>query len=688
MKRRTLLGGAGLTVLLAGCGALPVIPKRPLPEAGDAQGWIRYADGRYTLWLPRAEMGQHVDTALLRIAGAELDVPAESITLQLPATDQIAPVRATVGSESIALFALPLAQACATLREAVAAGRTEGELMAEPRPATRLRAFRPGALAAGSAVAHPAGQALVRGQPLFTADVRRPGALFGRVLRSPASPDLPSRLVAADEAAARAVPGFVALVRDPLLTHGQAEGLGLVARTPGALDRIEAALAPRWAVSGDFDADAVLETLDVDRALEEDALPHAVVDARIDEPAGPWDVDLRVHIAAAPHAAIEPRCAVAEFDADGRLRVWTGTQDAFYVRAVLARRLGRDAEAITVHGQRMGGAFGGRTLCTVELEAAVLARAVSAPVKLQWTRAAEMQQGFHRPPSSHRLRARVVGGRLQTWWHAFVSSPILFTNAALPAWLHPVTRFTGDAGVARGADMPYRVPHKRTEYALRRLPLYTGPWRGLGAGPNALAVESAVDECAHHAGADPLAFRLAQVTDPRLARVLQRAAEAAGWHDTRPRGRHLGLACGIYKLNSYAAVVAEVMAVQGRWRVIRLVCAHDCGPVVHADGVRAQCEGNLVWGLGMVFGGALPLAGGGVAASGFDEVPMPRLPEVPAMHVVLIDEGDAGTAVGGAGETAIVAAAGAIANALRAASGVRLTRFPLAADDPAASSRA
>ncbi|MBT9487465.1 MAG: molybdopterin-dependent oxidoreductase [Rubrivivax sp.] len=688
MKRRTLLGGAGLTVLLAGCGALPVIPKRPLPEGADAQGWIHHADGCYTLWLPRAEMGQHVGTALLQIASAELGVPPEVITLRLPSTAQIAPVRATVGSESIALFALPLAQACATLRQALATGQTAGRLPAQPLPAEQLRAFQRTARTKTADLPHPDGPALVRGQPLFAADVRRLGTVYGRVLRAPASPDLPSRLTAADEDAAQAVPGFVALVRHPLLMHGQAEGLGLLARSPGALDHIEAALAPQWSVTGSFGSAEIAQALDVDRALAAGALPHTVAnfDQRADGTVtGPWDVDLNIDIDAAPHAGIEPRCAVAEFGADGALQVWTGTQDAFYVRAVLARRLGLDEARITVHGQRIGGAFGGRTLCTVELEAAVLARSAGAPVKLQWTRADELQQGFHRPPSRHRVRARVAGGRLQAWWHAFVSSPILLTNAALPAWLHPVTRFTGDGGVARGAALPYRVPHQHIEYALQRLPLYAGPWRGLGAGPNGLAVESAIDECARRAGQDALAFRLAMVADPRLARVLQRVADAAGWARPAPPGVARGLACGIYKERSYAAVVAEVSARDGRWRVSRLLCAHDCGQVLHVDSVRAQCEGNLVWGLGMVFGGALPLAGGGVAARGFDEAPVPRLPEVPLLQVLLVDEGEPPS---GAGETAIVAAAGAIANALRAASGVRPTRFPLAADDPAASSRA
>lgn len=684
LGRRRWLKGAALTVLLpaaplalTGCSSLPVIPARPEPDATTALGWVRWQGGRYHLWLPRAEMGQQVDTALRQIAAEELGVPPEAIAVARPGTADIAPVRATVGSESIALFALPLAQACATLREARAAGRS-GTLVAEPRSAAELRSFRSGARWVGQGLPHPALPALLRGEPLFAADVRLPGLLYGRVLRAPTSPDLPSRLLQADEAAARAVPGFVALVRDPALTHGRAEGLGLVARTPGALDRIEAALAARWQTDGTFGPAELAAAVDVDRHLAAGRLPHTVTDGPVPAPAaGAWDVDLRIDIAAAPHGGLEPRCAVAVFEPDGRLRVWCGTQDPFFVRAVLARRLGLDRDRVLVQNQRIGGAFGGRTICTVELEAALLARAAGAPVKLQWTRAQEWQQGFHRPPSSHRLRARVADGRLQAWWHAFVSTPILLTNAALPEWLNPVTRVVGDQGAARGAALPYRAGQQRTEYALERLPLYCGPWRGLGAGPNALAIEVAIDACAQAAKADPLAFRVAHAASPRLAEVLKQAAHAAGWGMP---GRRFGIACGIYKGNGYAAVVAEVAAQAGRWTVVRLTCAVDCGLVVNPDAVRAQTEGNLVWGLGMVFGAALPVAEGAVVAQGMAEAGLPRLSEVPPMHTLLVDSCEA---PGAAGETAIVAAAGAIANALAAASGHRPLRFPLAADDPA-----
>ena len=139
------------------------------------------------------------------------------------------------------------------------------------------------------------------------------------------------------------------------------------------------------------------------------------------------------------------------------------------------------------------------------------------------------------------------------------------------------------------------------------------------------------------------------------------------------RGR--GVACGIYKQVSYAAVLAEVeVDTQGHTRVVRLVCAHDCGTVINPDQVRAQCEGNLVWGLGMVLSDRLEAANARIGADSFAEAPIPLLHQIPPLDVVLVE---AGGAPGGAGETAIVATAAAIANAVRDATGVRIQRFPI-----------
>jgi isoquinoline 1-oxidoreductase subunit beta len=680
------LGVAGLSValvpVLTGC-ALPVVPKRPKPDADGAMGWVRHLDGRTTLFLPRVEMGQNILTALKQIVCLELGVAWDTVEARLHSTQDISPVRATVGSDSVKDFAMPLAQACATLREALASGRTQGRLKATARPLAELRSLQPGgASAAAPRLPLEQGLAIVRGEPLFVADIRRPGQLFGRVLRAPVSPELKSTVSRADESAARAVPGFVALVRDPLLTVSGGEGVGIVARTPGALDRTEQALALAWATDAAFDQGTIDAAIDVDQRLTQAARrSHQVHDDKL-EVDGPWDVDLRIDVPLAAHAPIEPRAAVAEFDAQGRLQLWVGSQDVFYQRDVMVRRLGLDEQQVLVHGLRVGGAFGGKTICTVELEAAVLARATRAPVKVQWSRAQEFQLGFHRPPSSHRIRARLKQGRLQDWWHSFASSHILFTAAVVPPWLQRLTTLIGDDGVARGAALPYRARARRTEFDLVRLPVYTGPWRGLGAGPNGFAIESAIDECARQAGADPLQFRLDHIGDERLSRALRTVAQACGWpqalQSTPEARRGRGVACGIYKAMSHAAVVAEVEvdAATGRVRVLKLWCAHDCGRVIDADRVRAQCEGNLVWGLGMALIERLPVGASQVAATNFLQSPLPRLQDVPPMDVVLVPSDEAPT---GAGETAIVASAAAIANAIRDAVGVRPQQLPVQA---------
>lgn len=684
MKRRAFLaaGTGALTVLLPGCALLPVIPQRPAPSLEDAAGWVRHEAGRYTLHLPRAEMGQHIATALKQIACEELGADWDAVDVQLMHTERLARVKGTVGSDSVKDYAVPLAQACASLRMALAGGAREGLLRAQDIPVSALRSFGPATRWVGKPVPQVQGREIVTGQPLYAADVRRPGLLYGRVMRAPASPERASRQVQWNEAAARAQAGFVAVVRDARLSLNNAEGLGLVARTPGALDRIEAALAVQWASDPPTDPRPVAQQIVLAPRLARGALAQVAQKATMDD-AEAWTVDLQLEVPPAAHHAMETRAAVAEWN-EGRLTVWAGAQDPFYQCDVLARALGLSANQVVMQSMRIGGAFGGKTLCTVELEAAVLARAVGQPVKVQWTRAQELAQAFHRPPSSHRVRARVRDGRLTDWWHAFSSSHVLLTGAAMPPWLQRVAELAGDGGVARGSVLPYRCERQRVEYDLTRLDLLTGPWRGLGAAPNLLAMESAIDECARAAGADALAFRLHHLDHPRLKAVLQRAADAAQWQRPRLREpaeragilRGRGLAGGIYKGMSYAAAVAdvEVDTTTGAVRVRELWCAHDCGRVVNPDQVRAQTEGNLVWCIGMVLLEELPFADGQVQARTFAEAPLPRISDIGRLNVVLVDSTEAPT---GAGETAMVAGAGAIANALRDATGHRFSRVPV-----------
>lgn len=674
IDRRRLLVGAGAVLavgFLPGCASLPVIPKRPAPDAQSGLSWIGHQGGRYVLTVPRVEMGQNIMTALKQIACDELGVDPDRLTVRLHATDTVERVRATVGSESIMDYAWPLASACATLREALRAGLTSGKLHARDYPREQLRSLTGRGFWVGRSPLLEQAQEIVTGQPLFASDVRLEGMVYGRVLRADAPPELPSRLVFFDEQPARQVPGFVAVVRHAALQMAASEGLGIVARTPAALDRIEQALGLRWQVEGAADAQAMEAALDIDRRLAQRSRRDKYIqDASI--PAGPWEVDLRFDIPMAAHAPLEARVAVARPRGQG-LEMWVGSQDVFYQRDVVCRRLGLAPGQVVVHGCRVGGAFGGKTICTVELEAAVLAHALRQPVKVQWTRAQEMVQAFHRPPSSHRVRVRLNAGRLEHWSHDFASSHVLFTGAVLPAWMQKITHVIGDDGVARGAALPYRTQAARIGFDLVRLAVHTGPWRGLGAGPNGFVIESVIDECARRAGADPVAFRLQHIDAPRLKRVLEEAVKTAPPEPAAVAGklRGRGVACGIYKNTSYAAVVADVEAdpATGQVRVLHMHCAHDCGRVIHPDQVRAQCEGNLVWGLGMVL-----VEKWTPEARNFAQSPIPRITQLPTMSVHLVDHGEAPS---GAGETAMVAAGAAIANALRAATGWRAQQLPV-----------
>lgn len=683
MKRRAFLkaGGVGLVALIgAGVGVysqVPVIPSRPNPDMEAAAGWIAYRDGRYTLTVPRAEMGQNITTAMKQIACTELDVAWELVDVALHDTGR-AGLKPTVGSESVQLFTEPLAQACAALREAIAAGRTNGEVEVVARPRAELKVFQGGG-AVGKSPALAQGLEIVSGQPLYAADVDLPGMLYGRVLRAPASSEVTSQPSAWDMASASDVPGFVAIVEEAGPAIGQARGLGIVAERPGALDAIAEALNVTWEIGDDHPRADVSASIDVDRTLAAGTLPHIAMDGT--PAAGAWDVDLRFEIPTAAHAPIEPRAAVAHWD--GRdLKLWAGTQDAFYIRDFVADAFGLDGTRVSVQSMRIGGAFGGKTICTVEAEAAALSIAMEAPVKVQWTRPQEYALAFHRPPSSHRVKARLADGQISDWDHNQVSSHIMFTAAVVPSWMQAGTDlFAGDGGVERGMVLPYKLGRARAAYDAIRLPIHTGPWRGLGAGPNALATESAIDEAAHAAGEDPLVFRLKHIEDPRLAAVLTAVGEIADWSttpqsditgDTRI-GR--GIACGIYKGVSYAATVAEVtIAPDGTTRVTRLWCTHECGLFINPDQVKAQCEGNLMWSLGMVLSDHLPMDRGRVSAEYFTDAPIPRFSETPEIIVSLVESSEPPV---GAGETAMVSGPGAVANAIRAATGQRIAKFPV-----------
>ena len=672
MQRRNFLklAGASTTVVfVSGCsGGLPVIPDRPDARLEDAASWISFDGESYTLCVPRAELGQNVTTAMKQIACTELDVAWEQVAVKRPDTGAMPAYRATVGSESIQDFAVPLAQACATLKEAVARGDS-GVFTAEAKPADSLKSLQKGALREAPELVDA--DAILFGKPAFAGDITAPDMLFGRVLRSGLSPELASEPGAVDDRAARQVPGFVALVTSPDLAMNNSQGIGIVAATPGALDRIEAALEISWhnAASDQVLADAV----DVDRLAKAGSPAYEAVNQKA--PAGQarpevWDIDLKIVTPAAAHAPIETHTAVAAFD-KGQCRISVSSQDPFFVRDFLAKRLGMDKDDIIVQPHRVGGGFGGKVIPMAEVEAAVLAKAVGKPVKVQWTRAQSFKLAYHRPPTSHRIKAALQDGRIAAWEHRMGSGHVIFSNAILPKWMQSLTDFIGDKGAVRNLAPIYDFAGKQAGYDLTRLDIRTSAWRGLGAGPNALAIELAMDAAARQAGEDPIAFRLKHLQDARLANVLQTAAAAA----PPPAGKVRGVACGAYKGVSYGAVIAEAdYDSDGRPRITRVWCAHDCGKVINPDQVKAQCEGNLLWSLGMVMYDRLAVENGEVLSADFVDAPIPTMADMPQIETVLVDSDERPV---GAGETLMASAPAAIANAVIALTGSLPDDYPV-----------
>lgn len=681
LTRRALLAAGGITVGfgLGGCSLIPPIPKRPAPTLDDALGWIhRTPEGRFVLWCPRVEMGQNVLGGLRRIAALELGVGEEAVDVRIPGTGDIGRVKGTVGSDSVRELLVPLATACARLRDEMKARGVE------PPPLRAISALRqPASL---PHVVQPQHHALVTGAPVFAADVRLPGMLHATVLRPPWRQELGVELVGWNREAVQAVPGFVAQLSLPGI-----DGPLLVGQHPQALFAMRAAAAVRWKKPA--------RAADPERMVDIDAV---LAKSRFTKDSGqvqdgPWTVDLRLDVPMAAHAAIEPRCAVARFGiaADGQetLDLWCGTQDPFFMRDVMARDHGLPVERITVHNQRLGGGFGGRTVALIEREAAYAARAMKAPVKLQWTREDEFTGGFHRPPSSHRVKVRVgEDGLVSDWWHALSSSHVIFTSAGMPPWMQTFTDFVGDAGTARGQHAPYAFTRQRRSMQLTRVPLATGPWRGLGAGPNVLAIEAAMDAAARASRQDPVAFRLRHLAnapagehlaDPsRLAIVLQRAADRAKRDAPRiaSAGERVGrgVACGVYKGLSVVAAVAEVVISAERIRVTRLWCSHDCGAMVDPRSVRAQVEGNLVWSLSLVLFDQLTAPEARAAQTGFADYALPRITDMPVLDIDLVASDKPPS---GAGEAAIVAGAGAIYNAIAAATEKQPSRLPITPAD-------
>jgi isoquinoline 1-oxidoreductase beta subunit len=718
-SRRTFLKAtgwtaAGLTVVyLVGRKVFPVFPSTSDPDDDTGAAWLQVrSDGRVAMLCPVHELGQGSSIGLAQIAAEELGVAAADIDIRFPSTREIPNMRFTTGSQSIAVHARPMARAAAALREelrrraasqlGVAPGALrdgEAGFVLEEGRAVPFREIVRGAAVVldagelpeaplytfdahrkhrqvGLGIAQFQALDIVTGRALFAADQRLPDLVYGRALQAPLAG---ARIVKVDEKTARAVPGVIAVVIDR-----ERDFVGVVAETPGAVTRALAQLRVTWDRPAPFTHADIERAVDVDQALARGKLERRLVDddLQIDRP---WEVDLRFDLPILHHAAQEPRSAVARFAERGGeevVEIWTGSQDTFVNQKKAAAELSWPVDRVVVHAMRLGGAFGGRAIYDVTREALLLARAVKRPVKVEWSRHDEFLGDRNRPPSSHRVRIRSDGqGRVTDWWHAVASGHVLLSELLAPQWLLPPLRMAmADFGATRGLRTHYAAARKRIEFSDVELPIHVGQWRSLGATPNNFAIECAIDELARELGRDPVEFRLQNLppAHARLTACLTKVRELCEARPRNPRsGFGRGYACGIYHDHSYVAVACDVFVDRPRQqvRVLRACCAQDVGLAINPDQIKAQIEGNVMLGIGQVLMEEAKIANGRIAAKRFSDYPTPTLADAPEFEIALISDRSAAPA--GAGETALIAAMPALANAIRDATGVRVTRLPL-----------
>ena len=676
LRRRTFLQtlGSGLLVTVAA-------PKAWAEGAPVSARVFLSEDGTITALSGKVEEGQGPRAELTQAAAEELRVPVERVRLVMADTDLVPDDGITAGSRTTPANVPEMRQAAATARELLTslaarqwsvdaatlsvqggvitgpAGRTmmysdlaklkdaKAALGESVRPDVTLTPVS-GWKAMGQPTPRPNGRDLVTGAHRYPSDVVRPGMLHGKVLRPPAHG---STLESIDLSPVKAMEDVVVVREESFVAFAAPTSY----RAAQALKAIEP--TARWKNS----APPVSN-----ENLVEHLRTHAKrAEARVEE-TGSVEAALgtaarvlreEYHVAFIQHAPMEPRMGLAEWSGD-RLTVWASTDAPFRTRQTLSEALGVPRDRVRVIVPDTGGSFGGKHTAEAAVEAARLALAAGKPVRVGWTREEEFTWAYCRPAAVIECRGGLDAK----------GSVVAFQFDSI-----------NPGGAAVGT--PYAIPNVRIATISTDSPLPQGSYRCLGATANNFARESFMDELAAAAKADPLEFRLAHLQNPRLRAVLEKAAKEFGWAARRKQTtpeRGVGLACGTEKGSVVAACVeAKLDRAGGRIEVTEICEAFEAGPIVNPAGLTSQAQGAIVMALGGALVEELQFRDGRVLNPRFSRYPVPRFRDVPRVDVHLVDNREIPSA--GGGEVPIIAAAPAIANAVFAATGVRLRSMPL-----------
>jgi isoquinoline 1-oxidoreductase len=640
----------------------------------EISAWIHIDEaGTVSVFTGKVELGQNIRTSLAQAVAEELHVPIESVRMVMADTDLTPFDAGTFGSRSIPFMAPQLRKAAAAARETLVALAAEqlkiapaevrivnarfvnhdaskslsfadvakGQKLVKAIPAdVAITAVKDWTIS-GKSVPKVGARDFVTGKHEYTSDLKRPGMLFGRVVRPAA---LNSTLVSADTKAAEAISG-VTVVRD-------GDFIGIAAPDSQTLARAEKAVAVHWKAPGQTGAAQLFEQ------LKREASPSrggggrpvgSITDgmARADK-----KLSQSYTVAYIAHAPLEPRAAVAEWK-DNKLTVWTGTQRPFGVRSEVAEAFRIPEESVRVIVPDTGSGYGGKHSGECAIEAARLARSSGKPVKLVWTREEEFKWAYFRPAGVIEVSSGVKNDGTVTAWE--------FHNYN-----------SGTSAI----QSKYAFPNQNIQFHNSQSPLRQGSYRGLAATANHFAREVHMDELAQLVGLDPVAFRLKNTQDQRLKAVLEAAAKSFGWGSKRPAGRGAGIACGFEK-GSYIATAAEV-SVDPKTKKVKLervVASFECGAIVNPVHLHNQVEGAVVQAIGGALFETIDFQNGEILTAKFSRYRVPRFSDMPPIEIVLLDRKDLPSA--GAGETPIVGLAPAVSSAIFEATGQRLRSLPL-----------